>query len=268
MRVLIINLPESTTRLDFQKQQLGRMGLEYDVVCAVGLDELEESTYKRLSHTWQRLMRKTEVACFMSHLKAWQTVKGNDQPYLIIEDDALLSRCVPALLKDFEMPDFDNKACDFITLEIRNRKKIVGKSGHKLSCHSHLLDLFQDRTGVASYVLWPSGAKKLINKYNKGKIGLADAFISSSYELNAFQVEPAASIQLDQCKNYHLDCGTKTESMIASPTMKHPKSANWGYKIGFKLKRIQAQLLMGLRQLSVLHKSERRFVELNPKDFQ
>lgn len=268
MRVLIINLPKSTARLDFQKQQLGRINLECDVIIAVGIDDLEEATYKRFSHTWQRLMRRTEVACFMSHLKTWQIVKEKNQPYLILEDDALLSRCVPELLNDFETPEFANNNCDLITLEIRNRKKIVGKSHQKLSCNAHLLDLFQDRTGAAAYVLWPSGANKLIDKYNKGKIGLADAFISSSYELNAFQVEPAASIQLDQCGNYQLDCGTKTESIITPTATKHPKSENVGSKIGFKLKRLQAQLLMGLRQLSVLYKSERRFVELNRKDFQ
>lgn len=267
MRVLIINLPQSTARLDFQKQQLGRMNLEYDVISAIGVDLLEDSTYKQLSHTWQRLMSRAEVACFMSHLKTWRTVKDNNQPCLIIEDDAFLSRCVPELLNDFESPDFLKNNCDLVTLEVRNRKKIVGKSRQKLSCNTHLLDLFQDRTGVAAYVLWPSGASKLIDKYNKGKIGLADAFISSSYDLHAFQVEPAASVQLDQCENYQLDCGVTTESIITPSATKYPESENRGSKIGFKLKRIHAQLSMGLRQLSVFHKSERRFVELNPKDF-
>ena len=270
----MINLPHSSVRREFQTAQLQRLGLEFELVEAVSSASFSESKqaeaqYQTLANTWQRPMRKTEVACFLSHQKAWQRVYDEKQPCLIIEDDALFSHKMPQLLASLKsLSDID-----LVTLEVRSRKKIVSKKQYELCCESHLLELFQDRTGAAAYVLWPSGAEELLVKAALGQIGLADAFISSSYQLRAFQLEPAAVIQLDQCTQYHVKneaCQRQTlaaQSTITPHETLHPDANNMVSTLGFKIKRLAAQLSMGVRQLSVLYKSQRRFVRLNPDDF-
>lgn len=263
MQVLVINLPDSKNRLKFQIEQLNKFGLDYKVIEAVGIATLPASEYQTLSQNWQRPMRESEVACFLSHKKAWQCVLEENEPCLIIEDDALFSRNITALLEEIaSISDID-----LVTMEVRSRKKIVSKKATSLCCDSCLYELFQDRTGAAGYILWPRSAKILIDKSNKGKIALADAFISSSYELKAFQVEPAAIVQLDQCVHYNLACNLETQSTITPTATQHPVPDGLLSTVKFKIKRIQAQLSMGFRQLSVLHKSKRRFININKQDF-
>jgi glycosyl transferase family 25 len=263
VQVLIINLPSSKSRLKFQVEQLKNFGLDYQVIEAVGIDTLLESDYKALSQTWQRPMRNSEVACFLSHKKAWQCVFEKNKPCLIIEDDALFSRNVAEILEELaSISDID-----LVTLENRGRKKIVSKKALSLCCDSFLYELYQDRTGAAAYVLWPKSAKILIDKSDKGKIGLADAFISSSYELKAFQVEPAAIVQLDQCAHYDLEYDIETQSTITPAATQHPIPENFLSILRFKIRRIQAQLTMGFRQISVSYKSRRRFIKIKKHDF-
>ncbi|MEE9328051.1 MAG: glycosyltransferase family 25 protein [Cocleimonas sp.] len=263
MNVLIINLPDSKSRLKFQVEQLTSFDLDYKVINAVSTATLQESEYNALSQTWQRPMRASEVACFLSHKKAWHCVVEENRPCLIIEDDALFSRNIVKLLEEIAgISDLD-----LVTLENRSRKKIVSKKVTSLCCNSFLYELYQDRTGAAGYILWPKSAKILINKSDKGKIALADAFISSSYELKAFQVEPAAIVQLDQCAHYDLECDVETQSTITPVATQHPIAEGLLATVKFKLRRINAQFSMGFRQLSVLNKSRRRFIKINKHDF-
>jgi len=123
MNVLIINLAEATDRLAFQQKQMLRLGLNYEVLKAISTTYINETTHCQLSMGWERPLRRTELACFLSHHKAWQWVLKKNQPTLILEDDALLSRYTPILLNLLAKRD----DCDLITLEVRGRQKIVGE---------------------------------------------------------------------------------------------------------------------------------------------
>jgi len=129
--------------------------------------------------------------------------------------------------------------------------------------NSKLLRLYQDRTGAAGYILWPSGAKKLIQfEKNKG-IGLADAHITSCHSLMAFQVEPSPIIQLDQCKGYGVI--HNYSNVISKSTVSN--SQNYKGGIYFILKRLFYQLKLALRQLLILTKSQRRYISIRNSDF-
>ena len=125
-------------------------------------------TYKKHYFDWQRPLRNTEVACYFSHRSAWQKIINNSMPALILEDDALLSKCVPELLNSFT----NKQNVDFISLEVAGRKKFISKIGENIVCNSKLYRLYQDRNGAAGYVLWPSGAKE-ITSTRKLEIGIA-----------------------------------------------------------------------------------------------
>ncbi len=259
MNILIINLPRHADRLAFQREQMERLGLSFQVLNAVDVTTLPDDTFQKLAGTWERPMRKVEVCCFLSHKAAWQSVLDNNQPALILEDDALLANTVPNLLSELSTLT----ETDIAVLEVRARKKIVGKCPISTTRNNHLLALFQDRTGSAGYVVWPSGAEKLLAKANSGLVEPSDAFISSLYTLRALQAEPAAIIQLDMCEKYGLPSPMATASSIGAvsrPVI--PKT-----RALFFCRRLLAQLRMARRILSVWHKAERRYITLNQQHF-
>lgn len=262
MHVLIINLAESTDRLAFQQKQMLRLGLDYEVMRAVSTQHINETTHYQLAMGWERPMRKAELACFLSHHKAWQIVIKRKQPLLILEDDALLSRYVPVLLAMLEQRD----DCDLVTLEVRNRQKTVGE-GQPLVDDFSLLPLYQDRTGAAAYILWPNGAQILLDKAQNTHPGLADAFISSAYKLRSYQIEPAAAIQIDQCAIYGVNNWFKTVSSILSERKPDPTYTTTLENMRFRARRIASQWRMGMRQIQVLGRGKRREITLRPEDF-
>jgi len=259
VQIFVINLPDAVKRRKLQKDQLTKLGLAYTILDATSVEDISEATYKKHYFDWQRPLRKTEVACYYSHRSAWDRVIRSGEPALILEDDAILSIFLPELLGSLNKI----KSTDLINLENRGRKKFVSRSYVDIECNSKLLRLYQDRTGAAGYILWPSGAKKLtLLEKNKG-IGLADAHITSCHSLKAFQVEPSPIIQLDQCKDYGVN------NIYLSVISKSTVSNNHNYKGGiyFLIKRLYYQLKLALRQLYILTKSQRRYISIKKTDF-
>ena len=259
MQIFVINLPSAIERRQFQKDQLTKLGLEYKILDATPADDISEAIYKKHYFDWQRPLRKTEVACYYSHRSAWDKVIRSGEPALILEDDAILSIFLPKLLDSLNKI----KRTDLINLENRSRKKFVSRSYVKIECNSKLLRLYQDRTGAAGYILWPSGAKKLIQLEKNSGIGLADAHITACHTLKKYQVEPSPIIQLDQCIDYGI---SNTYSHTVS---KSTVSILDNYRGGayFILKRLLYQLRLALRQLFILTKSERRYISIRNSDF-
>jgi glycosyl transferase, family 25 len=259
VQIFVINLPSAIERRKLQQDQLTNLGLEYKILDAASADDISEATYKKHYFDWQRPLRKTEVACYYSHRSAWETVIKSRKPALILEDDAILSKCVPKLLDN--LYKIDNS--DLINLENRSRKKFVSRSQIDINCNSKLLRLYQDRTGAAGYILWPSGAKKLIQLEKKSGIGLADAHITACHALKAYQVEPSPIIQLDQCRIYGIT-NTYTETISKSTVDVGDK---YKKNIYFIVKRTLYQLKLALRQLFILTKSQRRYIIIRKSDF-
>ena len=259
MQIFVINLPDAIERRKLQKDQLTKLGLEYTILDAKSVDDISEATYKKHYFDWQRPLRKTEVACYYSHRSAWDRIIKSRMPALILEDDAILSIFLPELLNNLNKI----KNIDLINLENRSRKKFVSKSYIGIVCQSKLLRLYQDRTGAAGYILWPSGANKLIQLENNSGIGLADAHITSCHTLKTYQVEPSPIIQLDQCEEYGI---SNTYSHTVS---KSTVSTRGNYRGGsyFILKRLLYQLRLALRQLYILTKSQRRYISIRNSDF-
>ena len=258
MQILIINLANATARRKFQEDQLLSLGLDFEILNAVSTDDISDKTYNDHYFDWQRPLRNVEVACYYSHRSAWQNIIDNNKPALILEDDALLSKHSSDVLESLAVLT----DTDFVQLEIRNRKKLIAKGGIKITPQHKLHRLYLDRTGAAGYVLWPTGAKKLIEHENKHGIGLADAHITACYDLVGYQVEPAIIIQLDQCKNYQITPPIETDSHI----LNQPKPA-YEHKLFFKFKRITSQFRMLVRQLNFISQSDRRKITLIKKDF-
>jgi glycosyl transferase family 25 len=247
MQALVINLERSKSRIDFQNQQLKELGISFERIDAIDAANLDEGTYEAHANSWERPLRRTEVACALSHLSAWQKVHSDDQPYLVLEDDALLSSHIKLIIDALaSRTDYD---C--VNLETRARRKTTTRKKTNLCNEFRLSGLIQDKCGAAAYVLWPSGAQSLLEWIDRNGIGLADAILALGPNWNHGQIEPAAAIQMDCCDYYGIQSPLETSTNIhntpkpiASRT--HP----------FLWRRLKAQARMAKRKLCTIVSAE------------
>ena len=243
MRALVINLARSRERMDFQTAQLAGLGIKFERVTAIDASTLDEDTYQTKAYDWERPLRDTEVACCLSHTKAWQIVLESTRPHLVLEDDALLCSKTGTLLQALE--SYQNYDC--VNLETRGRPKTVSKKKTPLIEGFKISKLVQDKSGTAAYVLWPDGAKKLLNWIETRGLGLADAIIAAGPNLRHGQIEPAAALQLDCCHLYGIECPLETRSQIH-----HVDKPAASKALLFRWRRIIAQLKIALRKACAL----------------
>ncbi|NUE66037.1 glycosyltransferase family 25 protein [Snodgrassella sp. ESL0253] len=262
---LVINLDHSSERLEFQRKQLAHLQIPMQRLAAINSSDILIERYEQLANGWERKMRPAEVACFLSHKAAWQYVLDTGKPWLILEDDALLSHKIADILEGLVSRISE---VDYVNLETRHRRKWLSKKNDIFIAGYELRQLYQDRTGAAAYILFPSGAQKLLNRAEHSAPALADAFLCRSYELNAWQVYPAAAIQLDQCINYGLNPPVFFVSTITPQNNLKPRSNNFYSSVCFKYRRLAAQIRMGWRQLSVLGYAQRMMVPIIKSDFE
>jgi glycosyl transferase, family 25 len=248
---LVINLGAETVRMEFQSRQLTGLGIIFTRLEAKTPQSLPAPPQGRYWSYWERPMRAAEMAAYASHRAAWQLVADGRSPVLILEDDALLMPGAPAFLGQVETLT----GIDHITLETRARRKLVSDTMHKIA---PMRRLWQDRSGAAAYVLWPSGARKLL----ACKPAIADAVICAAYDLESFQADPALAIQIDQCAAH----GLTPPIPVASAILAGRKPALEGLpavvQMRFRLRRFTAQLRMGARRVSRAVGSSRRHVRL------
>ena len=261
MKIFIINLSSAVERRQFQQEQFSKLGLDYEILNATSIHDISNETYAKHYQDWQRPLLNTEVACYFSHRSAWQKIINNNSPALILEDDALLSIHTPEILNSINaLPDID-----LIQLETRGRKKLIKSHGLTVSFTHVIHRLYQDRTGAAGYILWPSGAKKLLEHEILYGIGLADAHIASCYSLIGYQVEPAVVIQLDQCNYYNVKNPYAKDLSSSTISNNDRNSKKLFY---FQMKRLFAQLKIGLQVAKMLNrKSSMRFINISSDDF-
>ena len=247
MQALVINLERSKSRLDFQNQQLQQLAISFERIDAVDAANLDEGTYEANANSWERPLRRTEVACALSHLSAWQKVLSDDQPYLILEDDALLSIHIKLIVDALaSRTDYD---C--VNLETRARRKTITRKKKNLCNEFRLSGLIQDRCGAAAYVLWPSGAQSLLEWVDRNGIGLADAILSLGPDWKHGQIVPAAAIQMDCCNYYGVQSPIETSTNIHN--VPKPKASS---KCPFLWRRLKAQVRIAKRKLCSIVSAE------------
>lgn len=245
MRIKIINLATSADRLAFQTRQFTQLGLRFERLEAQTINDFSQAQFDAAAYSWERPMSKAEFACYLSHKKAWLDVIKSNEPTLILEDDAYLSHLVPSFLQKVA----SRKDCDFITLEARARKKVVSKQVSHVTETVGLKRLYLDRSGAAAYVLWPSGAKHLLDLEQRRGVALADAQICRAFTMRSYQAHPAIVVQADRAAYYQLVEPFKVESTISnSPRVSVPLESK-ALALRFKIKRVVSQLRMAGRIL-------------------
>lgn len=258
MKTFVINLAKENKRREFQKNQLQKLGLDYEIIMAESAADISDEIYQKHYFDWQRPLRKAEIACYFSHQKLWHKVIKNNTPALILEDDAILSKDTLTVLNALAK----RRDLDLVDFEIFNKKKYVAKTSEPLLAGYKLCYLHLNSAGAAAYVLYPSGAKKLLNHEEKQGIAPTDSQIPSCHSLKSYQIEPALAMQPEFLNYYGLE--NNYESWTYSTTSKEnmPKR-----EFVFRLKRINNQIKLGLYKLTLLSKTNKRFITLNKQDF-
>lgn len=260
MKVFVINLASATARRSFQQQQLSKLKLDYQIIRATTASDIDDKTYQKHYYDWQKHMHKTEIACYFSHQKLWQKIIKNNQVALILEDDAMLSKHIPSILEQLEK--YTN--LDMINLEdnLLSQKYVAKKSQSIIKSNHKLLRLYRHRRGSGGYVLYPSGAKKLLKYQQKNGIAPADVYLNDCPTLR-YQIEPVCVVQAMYCQEH----GMKQHNIAMTPTNINHKNDKASHTFVFRVKRIIAQVKSWLRKLGFIFKVEKRHIELNNKDF-
>ena len=86
---LLINMSSATRRLAEAKQQLDSQGIDWERLDAI---TPEHPDFKRpnTKKSWYRPLTDPEIACYLSHRKAWQYALGKEADYVVILEDDLV----------------------------------------------------------------------------------------------------------------------------------------------------------------------------------
>lgn len=263
MKILLINLDQSVERFKEQLIQFERLSLSFERFSATSIQDFTVQDYQKMAFGGQRPMKQSELACFLSHKRAWEYVIQSNQPCAILEDDAVLVSDFKDVLDHIE--NISN--LDYVNLEVVGRKKIVEKTASYYFDEYQLYKLYQDRNGTGGYVLFPTGAKKLLDYMNDRSIGLVDEYIASCRHLRSFQIEPAALLQGVICPMYGVETEIDKNSVIGLVKNVYQFDLSLKQKIQFKTNRIVAQMMLGLIQLKYLFRGCRRDIEVNTSKF-
>ena len=256
LNIYIISLRNSPRR-EFREKQFSKLGLDFKFINAITKDDIsnQDNDYTN----WERPLHLSEIACYKSHRNAWKITSSSNNPSLILEDDALISNELPKLIQDI----ISLKNADYINLENRNRKKIVSKKKTYFNGVFSFLKLYHDSTGAAGYILYPNGARKLLNFENRHGFALADAQISRCNSLYKYQVEPALIIQLDMTSIYKISTDDRLFQLSQSTvsfTNKPRKSFSYFYR------RVYSQFKLGIRKIYLSFYTVRRDIDIAAKD--
>jgi glycosyl transferase family 25 len=255
MKIYVLSLKASVERIQFQLDQFARLAIEAEIVEAITPETLSDQSDESYWRTWERPIKATERACFMSHLGLWKRVAACQNPALILEDDVILSDSISSFLKQVS----NLSGVDHLSLETRARKKLISLQSFFTIDSIDVHKLFIDRSGAAAYVLWPSGAHKLITKASSCA-SLADAMICQASDLASFQAVPAQAYQSDMCDFFGRKNPLHTRSTVSSFT--RPNSASDGLlqMLIYKYRRLKAQASIGLRTIKLIGISKRVLV--------
>lgn len=118
--ILIISLPDANERRSLLLPELDRAFLTYTLIDAVdgrnGLDADQEAMCDRhlMQDKFGRELADTEIACALSHRRAYEYVLTNDLPgALILEDDTVWTDDATSVLKALSPGDIDFLQLDY-----------------------------------------------------------------------------------------------------------------------------------------------------------
>lgn len=258
VKILVINLDRSPERLAFMRSELDQLGLSFERLSATDAKQFSEQDVETWSQTYMRPLSRTEIACWRSHVRAWERCVEEDGWVLVLEDDARLSDRLPAFLAELESLGVDG----IVNLETRGKEKWVGAAVEATAAESEvrLYELFIDRGGTAGYLVEPKVARQLI-ALAANKAAPSDAFLNLA-GVKRHQAEPGLVVSLFDAGGESVMAEVFT-STIEQPS-KGSRLAQFVRNPGYKLRRLRGHLAMSMRKFTASRRGVRRPIALCP----
>ena len=210
MKKLVISLLRRTDRKrNFQKNGLK----DYKFIRAVdGKDNIFRDCKSRRGWTNpfnQRPLLQNEVACFLSHANAWEIVAEQDEPMIIMEDDAVINEH----WDEKYYKEVIRSGYDFLYLQ-RNENEPDNVKPCPLDVEKRLdqypgykpLEIPSFPYNLTAYVLTPKGAKILLDLMDYQDMVPVDDFVPS-----CFSVLRVIALQTDSCNQLGRDSWSGTD---------------------------------------------------------
>lgn len=189
--IFYINLASRPDRRDHIERQLTELKLTGTRVEAVTAAECADVTGSPLS--------PGELGCSRSHQKIWRMLREQDiAAAVILEDDVLLSRHLPAVLADPHLLD----GVEALQLETRQTSALIGRPLATTVGTITRGRLMSSSLGSAAYIMTKSLGQRVLQRADVDHLPLDTLLFgrpgSLFYDARIFQIVPALAIQLDQ----------------------------------------------------------------------
>ncbi|HIF9471054.1 TPA: glycosyltransferase family 25 protein [Photobacterium damselae] len=186
MKVIIISLSDSKRRERIQ-DRLDKLGIsDYEFFNAYDArDKSDEQLSKvfdinKFALRYKRKPAKGEIGCTLSHFYIWEKIaKSKSENWVILEDDAILSRCFIGLKKIEKFPDGITSIGFSKISYIKGFFLFFKYPLYNISlCKKFLCGEMKSHSfrGTVGYILNKNTAKKLSNIDDKYPCFLADDF--------------------------------------------------------------------------------------------
>lgn len=218
MNCYIINLDRSADRLAFMSRQIGFLkkqpggeninpvrlpavdasGLSNDETDAVYDKDFDSFNARYFPNVVQPGgLTRGEIACFLSHRKAWQKIVDAGEPYAaVFEDDIIFSDKAVAFLGKTDWIPSD---ADLIKLEVMTRKLIVDETPSKTVNGKEVVRFHNTNMGAAAYIISEKAAVRLLQLSQRFYVPVDHFMFGSLFpffgQFNCYQVMPAVCIQ-------------------------------------------------------------------------
>jgi glycosyl transferase family 25 len=169
--IFLINLDDSTDRLEKSQKRLAQQGIEFERVSGVKGAELSEKEV--LKHYDPNLnkagyhyeLSRGQIGCYFSHRKAWQRILDSGADYgIVLEDDFYLPGDLNACIKAIDQLPF---SWDLIKLAAyQDRQREIAFS-HSITPELDIVIHQKPMSGGAAAAITKSAAQRLLEATDK-----------------------------------------------------------------------------------------------------
>jgi len=199
IRNYVINLDRSKDRLDTFQARAAERGLVFQRVPAVegaAISDSEFDAWHAKCRLWAPMTR-TEVACFLSHRKAWSLVQASADPWAFVTEDDIVF--APGAEQFFSSVSWLPANMDVVKAETMGDKVEMSRKVYARHCGAVVRLLKSRHKGAAGYFLSREGARRLL-EFTETRCEALDSMlfdpdIARSSDLQIGQIEPALCMQ-------------------------------------------------------------------------
>lgn len=199
MKCLVINLDRSPERLARMAFIFARIGVEFERVEAIDgnlLSDREREAANRDNGIREPLTH-SEVACFLSHRKAWMMIAEGAEPYgAVFEDDLVISGNAARWLLSH---DWIPAGTDVVKLKTQGGRTWVDRRMIALGDGYNLSNLRCTHWGTAAYILSRGFARHLLDETERFSVTVDGVLFNHEFgilgRIKCYQFEPAICAQ-------------------------------------------------------------------------